>query len=131
MLKDITLGQYFPGDTALHRLDPRTKTILVIAYIVALFLAVSYVSYAVLLAALAAVIAVSKVRLKVLLKSLNGEISVEGLANGTKVEVYTAEGMLVGSTTVVDGSASLQTSLAPGTVVIVRMGNKSVKMVVK
>ena len=70
MLKDITLGQYFPGDTALHRLDPRTKTILVIVYIVALFLAVSYVSYAVLLAALAAAIAVSKVRLKVLLKSL-------------------------------------------------------------
>ena len=70
MLKDITLGQYFPGDTALHRLDPRTKTILVIVYIVALFLAVSYVSYAVLLAALAAAIAVSKVRPKVLLKSL-------------------------------------------------------------
>ena len=67
----------------------------------------------------------------VLLKSLNGEISVEGLANGTQVEVYTAEGMLVGTTTVVDRSASLQTSLAPGTVVIVRMGNKSVKMVVK
>ena len=39
MLKDITLGQYFPGDTVVHRLDPRTKLILVIVYIVALFLA--------------------------------------------------------------------------------------------
>ena len=40
MLKDITLGQYFPGDTVIHKLDPRTKLILVIVFIVALFLAV-------------------------------------------------------------------------------------------
>ena len=39
MLKDVTLGQYFPGTTAIHRLDPRTKLVLVIVYIVALFLA--------------------------------------------------------------------------------------------
>ena len=38
MLKDITLGQYFPGDTVVHRLDPRTKLLMVIVYIVALFL---------------------------------------------------------------------------------------------
>ena len=37
MLKDITLGQYFPGDTIVHRLDPRTKLLLVIVYIVGLF----------------------------------------------------------------------------------------------
>ena len=37
MLKDITLGQYFPGNTVVHRLDPRTKLILVVLYIVALF----------------------------------------------------------------------------------------------
>ena len=37
MLKDITLGQYFPGDTVVHRLDPRTKLILVVLYIIALF----------------------------------------------------------------------------------------------
>ena len=36
-LKDITLGQYFPGNTILHRLDPRTKLLCTIAYIVALF----------------------------------------------------------------------------------------------
>ena len=39
MLKDITLGQFFPGDTVVHRLDPRTKLLMVIVYIVALFLA--------------------------------------------------------------------------------------------
>lgn len=37
MLKDVTLGQYFPGDTIVHRLDPRTKLICVILFIVALF----------------------------------------------------------------------------------------------
>ena len=53
MLKDITLGQYFPGDTLAHRLDPRTKLILVVLYIVALFLAVSFVSYALMFLVLA------------------------------------------------------------------------------
>ena len=42
MLKDVTLGQYFPGETAVHKMDPRTKLVLVIVYIVALFLAVPY-----------------------------------------------------------------------------------------
>ena len=37
MLKDITLGQFFPGNTPIHRLDPRTKLLCVILYIVALF----------------------------------------------------------------------------------------------
>ena len=35
MLKDITLGQYIPGNSVVHRLDPRTKILLMIAYIVA------------------------------------------------------------------------------------------------
>lgn len=39
MIKDITLGQYFPGDSFVHRLDPRTKIVLTIAYMVALFCA--------------------------------------------------------------------------------------------
>ncbi len=37
MLKDITLGQYFPGNTLAHRLDPRTKLLAVVCYIVAIF----------------------------------------------------------------------------------------------
>ena len=38
-LKDITLGQYFPGSSPVHRLDPRTKILAVVLYITALFLA--------------------------------------------------------------------------------------------
>ena len=48
-LKDITLGQYFPGHTVIHRLDPRTKLIFTVAYIVALFLARQGGPYAILL----------------------------------------------------------------------------------
>ena len=57
MLKDVTLGQFFPGSTPIHKLDPRTKLVLVIVYIVALFLAKWFVSYVVVAAFLAMVIA--------------------------------------------------------------------------
>ncbi len=70
MLKDITLGQYFPGTTIVHRLDPRTKILLTIVYIVALFVAKSYVSYAVMAAVLIACIALSKVNPKNLVRGL-------------------------------------------------------------
>ncbi len=69
-LKDITLGQYFPGNTLLHRLDPRTKLIGTVAYIVALFLAKHLVSYLLLLAVLALLIAISKVGLKAIFRGM-------------------------------------------------------------
>ena len=70
MLKDITLGQYFPGDTVAHRLDPRTKILLVVFYIVALFCAKSLVSYGVMALVLAACVSVSKVGLRALVRGL-------------------------------------------------------------
>ncbi len=50
MLKDITLGQYFPGTSVIHRLDPRTKLIMLVVYIVTLFMASSALSYGLLFA---------------------------------------------------------------------------------
>ena len=70
MLKDITLGQYFPGDTIIHKFDPRTKLILVIVFIVALFLAVDWISYAVMFLVTAACVKLSTIRLKSILKGL-------------------------------------------------------------
>ena len=64
MLKDITLGQYFPGKSVIHRMDPRTKLVLLVVYIVALFLAVSWISYGVMLLVLCSCIAVSGVPVK-------------------------------------------------------------------
>lgn len=70
MLKDITLGQYFPGNSPVHRLDPRTKLVLLIAYIVALFTATNWLSYAVVFAFLVLSIVVSTIPLKSILRGM-------------------------------------------------------------
>ena len=70
MLKDITLGQYFPGDTPAHKLDPRTKILLVVVYIVALFSSEGLVSYGLTALALAVCVKISKVGLKALVRGL-------------------------------------------------------------
>ena len=70
MLKDITLGQYFPGNTVVHRLDPRTKLLMVVVYIVALFLAKWWVSYGVMLAFLVTAVMLSHIKPKALFRGL-------------------------------------------------------------
>lgn len=70
MLKDVTLGQFFPGDSAAHKLDPRTKLILTVFYIVALFCAKSFVSYGLLAALLLLAVRISGVAPKALVRGL-------------------------------------------------------------
>ncbi len=70
MLKDITLGQYFPGDTVVHRLDPRTKLLLVIIYIVGLFNSVGWASHAFVILVTALSMAISKIKPRSALKGL-------------------------------------------------------------
>lgn len=70
MLKDITLGQYFPGNSPIHRLDPRTKLIMLVVYIVALFLAKSWIGYAVMLVFLLFVIKISTIPPKSIVRGM-------------------------------------------------------------
>ena len=70
MLKDITLGQYFPGNTVAHKLDPRTKILLVVLYIVALFTAKGLLGYAIMAACLAVCVRISKVGIRQLVRGL-------------------------------------------------------------
>ena len=70
MLKDITLGQYFPGKSFIHLLDPRTKLILLVVYIVALFLAKSWITYGLMLAFLVACIVISRIPVKSILRGM-------------------------------------------------------------
>ncbi len=70
MLKDITLGQFFPGKTMVHRMDPRMKIILTFGYITILFVAKGLLSYLFLLVWLGTAVAVSKIRLSVILKGV-------------------------------------------------------------
>ncbi len=70
MLKDITIGQYFPGDTPIHRMDPRTKIINVVLYIAALFTCKGVIGYLIVLAFLMLSVRLSKIRLKTILKGV-------------------------------------------------------------
>jgi energy-coupling factor transport system permease protein len=70
MLKDITLGQYFPGNSPVHRMDPRTKLILLIVYIVALFSAANWLTYIVVFGFLALSIAVSTIPVKSIIRGM-------------------------------------------------------------
>ena len=70
MLKDITIGQHFPGNSVLHRCDPRLKIVATIAYIVVLFVASNPLGIALALALLAALYRMAKIPLRLILKSL-------------------------------------------------------------
>ncbi len=70
MLKDITLGQYFSGNSPLHRLDARTKLILVLFYVITVFFAKNAYSLAFLLLTAIALVAVSGISCKVVIKSI-------------------------------------------------------------
>ncbi len=76
MLKDITIGQYFPGSSALHKMDPRMKIILTMAYIIMLFVADNLIGMAVGVVFLAVSYAVSKVPFKMIIKSLKPVIPI-------------------------------------------------------
>lgn len=69
-MNDITLGQFFPGNSFLHKLDPRMKIILSIAYIVCVFLCTSAISYGTIIVFTILLIIVSQIKLITLLKSL-------------------------------------------------------------
>ena len=70
MLKDITLGQYFPGDSAIHRMDPRMKLILTIAYIVGVFMVGNLPGYALALAFLYLVVRLAGISFKFLVRGV-------------------------------------------------------------
>ena len=70
MLRDITIGQYFPGKSIVHRTDPRLKLVLVILMIVTLFLAAGPISYALLALYIFSVIKISGIQPKMIVRGL-------------------------------------------------------------
>lgn len=69
-LKDITLGQYFPGNSLLHRFDPRSKILFTVLFIAVIFLCKGLVSYGITLLILLMMIGISKVQPRVFLKGM-------------------------------------------------------------
>lgn len=70
MIKDITIGQYFPADSFLHRLDPRTKLIMTFVFIVTVFVSKNFFNLGLVCLVVVAAVAISKVPAKIIFKSL-------------------------------------------------------------
>ncbi len=70
MLKDITLGQYFPGTSLLHKLDPRMKIFLILTYIVIIFVAKSPLAFALVLLSAFVLVWISQIPFKLIMKGL-------------------------------------------------------------
>ena len=92
MLKDITLGQYFPGKSPIHLLDPRTKLILLVVYIVALFTATSWISYGLMLAFLLIVINISTIPPKSIVKGMKPLVMILVFTGVLNIFFTTGEG---------------------------------------
>lgn len=70
MISDITIGQYFPGNSLLHRLDARMKIILILLLIVSIFLCKNVFSLLLVIAACCLLVLLSKIPVKTILKSI-------------------------------------------------------------
>jgi energy-coupling factor transport system permease protein len=76
MISDITLGQFFPGNSVIHKLDPRTKIILATLFIVAVFSANNPVAFATLLLVTLILVCISRISLKVIFKSIKPIVAI-------------------------------------------------------
>ncbi len=69
-MKNIALGQYYPGESVIHRLDPRSKVILAVLYIVCSFLCKSILSFATLALSAVVIVLLSRIPLRTVLRSI-------------------------------------------------------------
>ena len=90
MLKDITIGQHFPGHSVLHRCDPRLKLVATIAYIIVLFIAPNPLGLALSIGLLALLYRIARIPGRMILKSLKPmAVRVCALIAGTSLLTYT------------------------------------------
>ena len=90
MISDITLGQFFPGNSIIHRLDPRTKIILATIFIVAVFLAANPASFALLVLAVVFMVAASQISFSVIFKGIKPIVFI--LAFTAIINVFLTDG---------------------------------------
>ena len=92
MLRDITIGQFYPAQSRLHELDPRVKIVTVFLYLISLFLFRSFLGYIVVTAFLGAIIYLSHVPLKYILDKRRSYFSLAvyhyNLAGTSQCAVY-------------------------------------------
>lgn len=76
MIRDITIGQYYPAKSVLHRLDPRTKFLGTLGFLISVFLFHTFLGYAVATVFLAVMIAISRVPVKFMFKGLKAIVMI-------------------------------------------------------
>lgn len=69
-MKDITLGQYYPADSIIHRLDPRVKLLVVICYTLFLFINDTFISYLLNIAVLTGIVILTRVPFRQIVKGI-------------------------------------------------------------
>ena len=82
MIKDITIGQYIPGESFIHKLDPRTKILITFLFIISLFIVDKFVGYIFVVAFLALVVYVAKISPRYLLIALTAILNIFMLREG-------------------------------------------------
>ena len=95
MLKDITLGQFFPGNSAVHRMDPRVKLVLMVAYIALVFLVKGFIGYAILALFVAGTAFLSRIKPKFLLRSVKPVLFIVAMTFVLNIFFYRGEELLV------------------------------------
>lgn len=95
MLKDITLGQFFPGNSAVHRMDPRVKLVLMVAYIALVFLVKGFIGYAILALFVAGTAILSQIKPKFLLRSVKPVLFIVVMTFVLNIIFYRGEELLV------------------------------------
>ena len=92
MLSDITIGQYFPGKSLLHRLDPRMKLVLTMLFIVLVFLPQNWFGLAAVLAFLAVVVGLSRLPARLLWRSIKPVLFLVAFTSVLNMVYVTGEG---------------------------------------
>lgn len=90
-MKGFALGQYYPADSVMHRLDPRAKVICALAYIVASFLCRNFYAFVLLLVSAILLILISKIPLKIVFRSIKALIFIMAFTAVLNIFWYTPE----------------------------------------
>ena len=91
MIRDITLGQYFPGNSLIHKLDPRAKIVLTILYIVALFICKNFFSLILMLGFSLVCVLISGISPKLIWKSLKAIVFIVLFTSALQI-IYNNDG---------------------------------------
>lgn len=94
MIKDITIGQFFPGTSVVHKLDPRAKILLTLFYIIALFLCKNYFSLFLMLVFSVICEMISRISPKLIWKSLKGIIFIVLFTSALQI-IYNKDGAVL------------------------------------